>query len=243
MTVAFTIDGVKVEAEAGDNVLDTSRRYGFEVPSLCHHEAVVPYGACRMCLVEITKGKRRKITTSCNYEVLPGIEVRTDTPEIRRHRAMVIELILAEAPDNKAVRELAAEYGVTKPRFKVDAEEARKREGCILCGLCARACTEIVGVSAITFRGRGDGREMGTPFLEEPKACIACGACAWVCPTSCIRFVEEDGVRKVVRWGRELPLAKDESGRPIAPQYQLFHFRKITKDLPKDIFKKAPGER
>ncbi|MCP4673982.1 MAG: 2Fe-2S iron-sulfur cluster binding domain-containing protein, partial [Deltaproteobacteria bacterium] len=70
MTVKFTINGVQVEAEEGSNVLDTARRYGIEVPSLCHHEAVTPYGACRVCLVEIDKGGRKKITTSCNYEVL-----------------------------------------------------------------------------------------------------------------------------------------------------------------------------
>jgi bidirectional [NiFe] hydrogenase diaphorase subunit len=242
MTVNFSINGVKVEAEKGDNVLDAARRYGFEIPSLCHHEAIVPYGACRVCLVEISRGGRKKITTSCNYEVLNDIEVVTDSPSIRKHRAMVLELILAEAPENEHIKKLAADYGVKESRFRKLDDKDENREDCILCGLCARVCSEIVEVNALTFKGRGDRRHIGPAFLEEPKTCIACGACAWVCPTNCIGFVEENGMRKVVRWGRELPLEKDEQGRPFAPKYQLFHFRKNA-DLPQDFYKRAPGDR
>jgi bidirectional [NiFe] hydrogenase diaphorase subunit len=240
MTINFTIDGIKVSAEEGDNVLDTARRYGFDVPSLCHHEAIQPYGACRLCLVEITKGGRKKITTSCNYEVLSDIEVLTNSDEIRKHRSMVLELIMAEAPDNPGIKKLAAQYGLRESRF--GKRDEKKREDCILCGLCARVCREVVEVNALTFKGRGDKRHIGPAFDEQPQSCIACGACAWVCPTNCIGFIEEDGMRKVVRWKRELPLAKDEKGRPFAPQFQLHHFTKMV-DLPKDFFKKAPGQR
>lgn len=242
MNIEFTINDVSVEAKEGENVLDTARRYGFEIPSLCHHEAVTPYGACRLCLVEISKGGRKKITTSCNYEVLKGISVQTDSPEIRRHRAMVLELILAEAPDNERIKRLAAEYGVAKSRFARAKDAEQEREGCILCGLCTRVCSEIVGVNALTFNRRGYKRSVGTPFLEEPKTCIACGACAWACPTKCIEFKEENGVRKVVRWKRELPLAADASGRKFAPKFQLYHFSKIA-ELAKDLYNKAPGDR
>jgi bidirectional [NiFe] hydrogenase diaphorase subunit len=242
MTVKFTINGTAVEAEAGENVLNTARRYGFEIPSLCHHEAVSSYGACRLCLVEVNKGGRKKITTSCNYEVLEGLEVTTETEEIRKHRAMVLELIYSEAPGSETVQKLAAEYGVKSSRFARKTDADQDREDCILCGLCTRVCDEIVGVSALTFNGRGDKRSVGPAFLEQPESCIACGACAWACPTNCIGFVEEDGLRKVVRWKRELPMAYDEAGIPIAPKYQLYHFTKIA-DLPKDFFKKAPGSR
>ena len=244
MTVNFTINGVSVEAEEGANVLDTARRYGFEIPSLCHHEAVTPYGACRVCLVEIDKGGRKKITTCCNYEVLDGIEVVTDTPEIRKHRAMVLELILAEAQDNPKILALAEEYGVRKSRFvrEAAADLKEEREGCILCGLCVRVCSEIVGVNALSFKGRGDKKNVGGPYMEEPQSCIACGACAWACPTDCIGFVEEDGMRKVLKWNRALPLEKDEAGRPFAPKFQLHHFKQIAK-LEADFYKKAPGSR
>lgn len=242
MTINFSVNGVQVEAGEGENLIDVARRYGFEIPSLCHHEAVTPYGACRLCLVEVVKGGRKKITTSCNYEVLNGIEVTTDSPEIRKHRAMVIELILAEAPENKYIQDLAAEYGVGKSRFAREEDVSQKRDDCILCGLCSRVCSQIVEVDALSFKGRGDNRTIGTPFGEQPKTCIACGACAWVCPTKCIGFVEENGLRKVQRWGRELPLAKDASGRPFAPQFQLHHFRTVAK-LENDFYKKAPGDR
>jgi len=242
MSVKFTINGVKVEAEQGDNVLDTARHYGFEVPSLCHHEAIVPYGACRLCLVEINKGGKKKITTSCNYEVLDGIEVMTETKEINKHRAMVLELVLAEAPQNENVKKLAAKYGVEKSRFAKPKDETKEKEDCILCGLCSRVCSQVVEVNALTFKGRGDNRRIGPPFLEEPQNCIACGTCAWICPTDCIGFKEEDGMRKVVRWKRELPLEKDADGRTIAPKFQLHQFRK-TADLPKDFYKKSPGAR
>ena len=243
MTVKFTINGVSVEAAEGTSVLDTARHYGFEIPSLCHHEAVTPYGACRLCLVEIAKGGRKKLTTSCNYEVLEGISVVTDSPEIQKHRAMVLELILAEAPDAEPVRRLAAQHGVKVSRFARSAADPDKKRDCILCGLCVRVCSEIVEVNALTFNGRGDHKGVGAPYLEQPQNCIACGACAWVCPTKCIGFVEEDGMRKVRKWERELPMAKDDQGRPFAPVFQLHHFKQRAKSIKADFYKKAPGDR
>jgi len=243
MTVKFTINGVPVEAEKGESVIDVARRNGFEIPSLCHHEAVTPYGACRVCLVEITKGGRKKLTTCCNYDVLDGIEVVTESEAINKHRAMVLELILAEAPDAKPVQKLAAQYGVDGSRFKREkGDVSTQRDSCILCGLCVRVCSEVVEVDALTFNGRGDNRGVGAPYMEEPQNCIACGACAWVCPTNCIGFVEEDGMRKLIKWKRELPMAKDENGRPIAPKFQLHHFTQKV-GLPADFYKKSPGER
>jgi bidirectional [NiFe] hydrogenase diaphorase subunit len=244
MTVKFTINGVSVEAAEGASVLDTARHYGFEIPSLCHHEAVSPYGACRVCLVEIAKGGRKKLTTCCNYEVLEGISVVTDSPEIRKHRAMVLELILAEAPDAEPVKKLAAKYGVDVSRFaKAKGGEAGEKRDCILCGLCVRVCSEIVEVNALTFNGRGGNKGVGAPYLEQPQSCIACGACAWACPTNCIGFVEEDGMRKVLKWKRELPMAKDDTGHPFAPQFQLHHFKQRAKAIKADFYKKAPGDR
>ncbi|MCK9464201.1 MAG: 4Fe-4S dicluster domain-containing protein, partial [Proteobacteria bacterium] len=108
---------------------------------------------------------------------------------------------------------------------------------------CVRVCSEIVEANALTFNGRGEKRGVGAPYLEQPQACIACGACAWVCPTGCIGFVEEDGMRKVLKWKRELPMAKDEQGRPFAPQFQLHHFKQRAKAIKADFYKKAPGDR
>ena len=107
MALSLTIDGKTVTAESGENLLDVARRNGAQIASLCHHSHIEPYGACRLCLVEVTKGGRKKLTTSCNYEVLDGIEVVTDTDEIKAHRKMVLELLLGLAPHSKRIQGLA----------------------------------------------------------------------------------------------------------------------------------------
>jgi NADH dehydrogenase/NADH:ubiquinone oxidoreductase subunit G len=236
MTVKFHINGEPVEAKGGESVLDVARRYGFEIPSLCHHEAVVPYGACRLCLVEIAKGHRRKLTTSCNYEVLEGIEVITDSPAIRKHRAMVLELILAEAPDAEPVRVLAKRYGVTLSRFKpAAAREGGALRDCILCGLCARVCTEVVKANALTFNGRGDQRGVGTPYGEACGQCVGCASCASVCPTNHIVVKDTRDKREI--WGREFAMVRCEScGAPVMTEAHRDHAVKVG-PLPADYFK------
>jgi bidirectional [NiFe] hydrogenase diaphorase subunit len=188
MTIELTVDGKKVEADAGESLLEVARRVGALVPSLCHHPLVKPYGACRVCLVEVIQSGRVRITTSCNYEVLPGIEVRTDTEVVRRHRRMVLELLIGLAPDAAAVQGLARANGVREPRFAA-ARAPAGRERCVLCGLCARVCAEVVGACAITLSGRGDRKGLEVPYRERISgACIGCGACAAVCPTGAIEM-------------------------------------------------------
>ena len=201
MTAKFKVNGVEVEAEAGSSLLDAVRQNGFEVPSLCHHEAVTPYGACRLCLVEVTRGGRKKITTSCNYEVQGGIEVLTDSEQIRRHRAMVLELLLAEAPRSVSLRSFAAAHGVRNSRFaRPDAPALLdEREGCILCGLCVRACEEM-GRDAISLLQRGVSKEVGPPPGGEADSCIGCGSCHAVCPTGHIAMRDTAKAREI--WGR-----------------------------------------
>jgi len=236
MTVKFTINGEPVEAQSGQSVLDVARRYGFEIPSLCHHEAVTPYGACRLCLVEIAKGRRRKLTTSCNYEVLEGIEVITGSPAIRQHRAMVLELILAEAPDAEPVRELAKRYGVVISRFKTTRAVAGEGpRDCILCGLCARVCTEVVKADALAFNGRGDKRGVGTPYSEASAPCIGCASCASVCPTNRIVVKDTKDMREI--WGREFALVRcDSCGAPVMTEAHRDHAVKLG-PLPADYYK------
>jgi len=233
--VTFKIEGRTYEGVREESLLGALRRYGYEVPSLCYHEAVTPYGACRLCLVEVKKGKRRKLTTSCNYPVLEGIEVFLDTERVVRHRKMAFQLLLAMAPEAERVRELAAEYGVHDTPFE-------KKEGndCINCGLCARVCKEIVGADAIGFAGRGLSKRMVSPYDEANEACIGCAACVVVCPTNCIGLEEKDGVRSIVKWHRDLPMKKCEvCGRPYAPTFQLNKFAEQIK-VDKSFFNKCP---
>jgi len=185
-TLKLTIDGQEVEARSGESLLDVARRAGAEIPSLCHHPHLKPYGACRLCLVEVTHRGRTKLTTSCNYEVQDGIAVATATDRVLRHRRMVLRLLLAMAPDAARVKGLARAAGVTESGF-LPHEPPAGRERCILCGLCARVCEDVVGAAAIGFAGRGEHKGLVAPFRQEvADSCVACGACAFVCPTEAI---------------------------------------------------------
>jgi bidirectional [NiFe] hydrogenase diaphorase subunit len=233
--ITFTIDGIEVQGEQGRNVLEVALDNGFDIPHLCYHEAVKPYGACRLCLVEVTKGGRTRLTTSCTYPVMEGISVQTRTEKVMRARRMVIELLLARSPDVPVLKDLAEEYSVGRPRFSVDHDD------CILCGLCERVCREVVGADAITFLGRGSNRKVGPPLEINPKTCIACGACVYVCPTNCIKLEETETERTIVRWGRTLPMKTCKvCGRGFAPWFQLDYFGKITKGIPKDFWDTCP---
>jgi len=186
--VTLEIDGKEVRAKEGTTILEAARSVGINIPTLCYHRALTPYGGCRLCIVEIFRGRRSRIVTSCVYPVEDGLVVKTKSDTVIRDRKMLIELMLARAPKAKAIQDLAKEYGVEKTRFKTEDPENL----CILCGLCARVCEERIGVSAINFVGRGVGRKVQTPFQGtldiDFDACIACGACAFVCPTEAIKL-------------------------------------------------------
>jgi heterodisulfide reductase subunit A len=180
--VSVTIDGNVVMVDRGKTILETAHELNIEIPTLCYHEALSPYGACRLCIVEIQKNGRKKIQASCLYPVEDGIEVKTDTPELRNIRRTMIELIMARAPHSVKVREIAQKLGVTESKF------ISKDEDCILCGLCIRMCRERMGQSAIGFKMRGDKREISPPFSVDSTECMVCGACYSVCPTASERL-------------------------------------------------------
>jgi NADH dehydrogenase/NADH:ubiquinone oxidoreductase subunit G len=231
--IEFTIDGVPVEADEGTTILPVALENGFEIPHLCYHDEVKPYGACRLCLVEVERGGRRRLTASCTYPVLEGIKVFTDTEKVRRARRVIAELLLARCPDRKILQELASQMGVDKPRFELSQEE------CILCGLCERVCSEVVGANAISFFSRGYKREMGPPF-RDPQACIACGACVYVCPVDCIKMEETEEERTILRWERSLPMKKCKAcGRSFAPWYQLEYIKQRA-TIPKGFLDICP---
>lgn len=176
--IELSIDSRPVRIEPGKTLLQACETLNIPIPTLCHHKALSPYGACRLCVVEVTKNGRRSIQASCMYPVEPGLEVRTDTDELRKIRRLMIELIMARAPDSDRVREIAARLGVDKTRF------TSQDQGCILCGLCVRVCRERMGRSVLGFAQRGDRRKVTPPFDASSAACMACGACYEVCPTA-----------------------------------------------------------
>jgi len=178
--ITLKIDGIEVNAKEGTSIFDVAKTVDIKIPTLCHNSALEPFGACRVCSVEITdKRGRKKIVTSCNYPVSEGLIVDTKSEKVFRTRQLLLELLLARCPKVKKIQDLAREYGIEKPSFWVGDPE----EDCILCGLCARVCEEKVGVSAINFANRGVEREVTAPYHTISDDCVGCGACAIVCPT------------------------------------------------------------
>ena len=191
--VVLEIDGREVSVAGGTTILEAARTANIDIPTLCYHRALTPYGGCRLCTVEICREGRSRLVTSCVYPVEEGLVVWTKSPAVVRDRKMLIELMLAQAPGARAIQDLAHEYGVIETRFAVEDPENL----CILCGLCARICEERVGASAINFVGRGVKRRVQTPFQVTSDVdfdvCLACGSCASVCPTGAIKLEDITG--------------------------------------------------
>jgi NADH dehydrogenase/NADH:ubiquinone oxidoreductase subunit G len=228
--IHLTIDGQEVEAEKGQMVLPTCLDAGFDIPHLCYNESVKPYGACRLCLVEVRTNGRNRMTTACTHPVMEGIEVLTQTERVLRARKLVIELIWAMCPGDEEIEEMARDLNLENIRFEKEDKD------CILCGLCARVCDEVVGANAIHFAKKGSGREMIPPFAGEATNCIACGACVTVCPVDVIGMKEEGGERTIIRWNRTLKMKKCRTcGNYFAPWFQLEKFRQQA-NLPKSFF-------
>jgi bidirectional [NiFe] hydrogenase diaphorase subunit len=186
--VTLTIDGQIVQVERETPLIEAARKLGIHIPTLCYHQALKPYGACRVCAVEIIGSRRSRLVTSCNYPAQEGLEVRTASNRVKVARKMLMELLLARCPEVGVVRQLAERMGVKRSRLK--KKEDRR---CILCGLCVRVCEEMVGVCAISFANRGTERQVSTPFQIESDVCIGCGACTYICPTGCIEMVDKPG--------------------------------------------------
>ncbi len=181
--ITLEIDGKIIKAEKGTTILQAAKRLGIEIPTLCYEEAIKPYGACRLCVVETVMDGITKMQSSCSVPVEGGMIVKTDSERVVKGRKILLELYLARCPENRKVRELCDQYGVTETRFKI----FDNNEDCVLCGLCVRACDELIGARAIDFVGRGTERRVDIPFERIWDECVACGACTYVCPTGHIQ--------------------------------------------------------
>ncbi len=179
--VTLTIDNKQVKANESMTVLEAARETGIEIPTLCYHEKLLPYTACRLCLVEIESRGRTNLDTACSCPVSANLIVRTRSKNIDKIRKTILELMLAHAPDATILQQYAKEYGADKNHFE------KQSSFCILCGLCVRYCSEVKKANAITFVDRGIRREI--VFIPEiaVKECWNCKECFQLCPTEYVQ--------------------------------------------------------
>lgn len=196
--VTLKIDGNDVSIESGKTILEAAQQAEIEIPTLCYHKKLLPYGACRLCMVEITsdnytqnanrKPQTAKMVAACAYPVEENLRVNTKSDKVIKFRKLMIELLMAIVPYLAYVRELAEEYDVKKSRFNP------KLSMCILCGLCVRYCAEVKNKKtarpdgssggAVGFIGRGIDRELAwIPDSAYEKDCAGCFECFFICPT------------------------------------------------------------
>ena len=204
-TVNVTINGQKIQAQVGQTVLEVAESVGIKIPTLCHHPALEPIGACRMCLVEVAR--QRTLQPACTFKMTEGMEVWTHSPKVEEARRFSLELLLSDHPldcmtcemaGNCELQDLAYEYGIKQTRFPgvehdypIDDSNpfyVRDYNKCILCRRCVRACAEINGVEAIGVIQRGFDSKIGTPFdgPMQDSVCEFCGMCVEVCPTAAL---------------------------------------------------------
>lgn len=179
--ILLQIDGKEVEAQEGMNILEAAQSVGIDIPTLCRHEKLEPYGCCRICTVEIEAFGRTSLAAACHYPVEKNLVVRTRSEKVDRIRKTLLELALAHAPDSEVLQNLAREYGADKKHFRKQASF------CILCGLCVRYCVEVKKRNAIAFDNRGAKRKIS--FIPEiaAKECSDCKECFPLCPTSALQ--------------------------------------------------------
>ncbi|MBW2065122.1 MAG: FAD-dependent oxidoreductase [Deltaproteobacteria bacterium] len=209
--MALHIDGKEIETEKGSSVLDAALEGGIYIPHLCHHPDLRPAGACRLCLVEV-EGMDDPVA-SCTTMAEEGMLVRTTSERLDRMRALAMELILADHPEecvacsqylNCELQSVKQYVGVTAelrvrrrrkpfPEDRINPLFVHDFTRCITCGRCVRACNELRGVGVLQYTGRAGetrvGISGGRSLME--AGCRFCGACVEVCPTGSMRDKEE----------------------------------------------------
>lgn len=219
--VNLTVNGQRVSMPEDATVLEAVRAIGADLPTLCHHDGLTPYGVCRLCMVAVTEPKHALIAACC-HPVEDGMVVESEAPEAVSARRMTLEFLLSRCPQATLLQEMAANEGVTCSRF--NGPEPEKVEAlCILCGLCVRVCREAIGANAISFIGRGMDRRVGTPFEVHSEACIGCGACAEICPTGAVKMEDRGNQRFLHTWNTTIELqACSACGQYFAPKPLAF---------------------
>lgn len=203
--VTITINGQKVSARAGWTILRAAQAAGIDIPTLCHHPALAPIGACRVCLVEVTG--QRTLQPACTFPVADRMEIQTESPKVVSARTFVLELLFSERnhfcmacemSGGCELQNLGYRYGLDHwmyptytQKFQVDASPPHHlmdHNRCVLCRRCVRACAELAANHTLDLRQRGAHTllcaDMDVPLGE--SSCTSCGTCVNVCPTGAL---------------------------------------------------------
>ncbi len=205
-TIKISINDLAVAAKKGQTILESAKENGISIPTLCHLSRLAPSGNCRICVVEVV-GKKR-LVPACAYPVEEGMVIYTHSERVRRARKTVVELLLANHPDDCLIcirnsdcelLKLASEFGIRERRYlgkkrsrSLDLSSVaieRDPNKCVLCGRCLRACIDRQQIGAINFAKRGFETTIDTAFSLELKdsECVFCGQCVLTCPTGALR--------------------------------------------------------
>ena len=176
--IVLTIDGRQVKATPGMTVLQAAQQAGIYIPTLCHHEKLEAFGGCRLCMVEVESRGWTSYVVSCLYPVAKDIVVRTRSEKVDKIRKVLVEELMAHAPDAPELVNLAREYGADRDRFKKEASF------CVLCGLCVRYCNEVKKKNAVSFFDNGSVRQIKFVAEVAKNECRDCQECFAICPTS-----------------------------------------------------------
>ena len=220
--ISLAIDGNAISVEQGTTIMEAAERLGIRIPRLCYHPDLSLAGSCRVCVVEVKD--MGFYMTACSVQVWEGMEVQTNSPDIRQARRDIVELLLDNHPmdcqtcerdGNCELQNLAYAMGVRarhfegrRKRFPLDLSShsvVRDSEKCVLCGRCVRVCAEIQGVCNLSQHGRGFHTVVAPAHLAnmDDSVCIQCGQCINVCPTAA--FLEK---RPPAPSGRPWPTRK-----------------------------------
>ncbi len=230
--VNLTINGRHVLADEGEMLLAVCRREGFDIPALCDHAAVEPFGACRLCIVEITKDAWdgwKNYVTACLYPVEQDLIVLTHSPKVLEMRTTLMDMQLARCPESTVIREMAAEYGITKTSY----EQVPEPDDCILCGLCTRICDRM-GFHAISTVGRGHGKEIAPPLRKAPPDCVGCLSCAENCPTGFIKSEDKGKYRTI--WGKKFEMQPCKECGAMTVTKEFAAWLSENKGIPMEYF-------
>ena len=216
MKIKVTLNGKEVWATRGETILQAAKKNGVEIPTLCYHSALPPFGACRVCLVEVKSEKN--LVASCAYPIEGELAISTESERVKRARRTVLDLLLSDHPydcmtceksGNCLLEKYAYDYGIKKPLFEGERRKLPVKDGrpflvrdlekCILCGRCVEVCGNVVGANALDFAFRGSATTIVSGFDQPLKdgGCVFCGNCIEVCPVGALRELEAEGQGRI----------------------------------------------